>query len=410
MLRDLFYRLRALLRRGKLERELEEEMRHHAAATLRPATEAELEQTREACRDARGVGALESFARDLRLACRSLRHCPGFTLPAALTLALGLGAAVAIFAVAQAVLLKPLAYPNSGKLVLLRERLPAIIPGPIPVSAPDIPLLRAGGKSFDGVGAFQLEPLDLAGAGAAARVMAARVSSELFPLLGASPRLGHNFAATDDRPGQHVVLLSDALWRQRLGADPKAVGRVLRLEGQDYTVVGVMPPNFEFPPRGLPGEQPAELWVPMAFTPSELGDIADNFDNGVVARLNPGATLAAARAEMEVAQGRIRALWAGATGPLPETLRVEVVADPLREVAVGGARTLMDLLLGAAGLLLLMSCANVVNLYLVRTASRRHELALRAALGASRPRLVRQALTEAAVLALGAGALGAALA
>lgn len=406
MLNDLGYRLRALARRGQMERDLEAEMRHHAATT---GQERGLEQTKEGCRDARGVGGVETTLRDVRFGWRGLRHAPGFALPAGLTLALGLGATMAIFAVANAVLLQPLAYPGAGRLVLVRERIRLLAPQPIQVSAPDIAALRAGGAAFDGVGAYTEEHLDLAGAGAATRVRAARVTAELFPLLGVRPQLGHNFTAAQDQPGQHVVILSNALWRQRLGGDAQAVGRVVRLEGEPYTVAGVMPPGFEFPPRGLADSPPTALWVPMGFTPAELTDVADNFDNGVVARLRPGATLAEARAQMAVTAGRIQQTWQKKLGAVPG-LHLEVLADPLRSVVVAPSRGLMTLLLAAAGLLLLLSCANVVNLFLVRTGARRREMALRAALGASRGRLIRQGVTEAAVLALAAGGVGLGLA
>ncbi|MGH9467085.1 MAG: ADOP family duplicated permease [Terriglobales bacterium] len=407
MLHDIGYRLRALFGKGRLERDLNDEMAFHAATTGGFAGE---EAAKEACRDARGVSALETLARDIRYAVRSLRHAPGFAIPALLTLALGLGAAIAIFSVADAVLLQPLAYPQANRLVLIREVIPMMSKVPVTVSAPDIAAMRQSGTAFAQVGSFTEMQRDLVtGSGPAQRVETARVSFSLLSLLHAHTEIGQLFTAAQDTPGHNVALLSDALWRSNFGANPGVIGSSIHLDGQLYTIIGVTPPSFECPPRGLPDNRPAAIFVPMAFTPAELADLADDFDYYVVARLRPGATLAEARAQMGVAGGRILAAWTHKLGPL-HGLSVQVVADPLRELVVGPARVLMDLLIGAAALLLLLSCANAANLFLVRASTRRREWSLRSALGASGGRLIRQALTESTVLSLAAAACGLALA
>jgi len=392
---DLKYRLRRLLRRGTVERELAEEMAHHAAVQ---GNFADQEAVAEAVRDQSGVRGLERLGRDLRWAARSLRTAPGFTIPAVLTLALGMGAAAAIFSVANAVLLEPLAYPQPGQLVLLRERMRAFLPNPVGIPASDLAYLKAGGAAFEAMGAYSPEESDLTGVGAAQRLKGERVSPELLATLGAKPELGRSFRADEDRPGANVVLLSDGLWRRQFGADRGIVGRRLALNGMPTTVVGVMPAGFDCPPRGMPNTEPAQFWTPLALTAAERADVGDNFDFWAIARLRPGASLAQARAQMTAAAGRIQQLWERKVGRIPG-LKLEVVADPLRAVVVAGSRPLMELLLAAAGLLLLLSCANTANLFLVRASARRREWALRAALGAGRRQIMAQALTEAWMLA-----------
>lgn len=396
MIAAVKYRLRRLLRRRAVERELAEEMAHHASSGGGNFVEADA--VAEAVRDQSGVRGLEQLGRNLRWAARSLRSAPGFTVPAVLTLALGMGAAIAIFSVADAVLLQPLAYPSSSQLVLVRERMRAFLPNPVAIPASDISYVKAGGAAFAAVGAYTPEQLDLTGAGAAQRLDGERVSPELLETLGAAPELGRSFTPAEDRQDAGVVLLSDGLWRSQFGADRGIVGKSLELNGKAMTVVGVMPPSFSCPPRGMPNTKPARLWTPLALTSAERADVGDNFDFGVIARLRPGASIAQAQAQMTITAGRIQQMWERSVGKVPG-LHLEMVVDPLREVVVAGSRKLMDLLLGAAGLLLLLSCANTANLFLVRSSARRREWALRAALGAGRRQVVVQALTEAWMLA-----------
>ncbi|HXR97191.1 MAG TPA: ADOP family duplicated permease [Terriglobales bacterium] len=400
---DLRHRLRSLFQRSAVERELADELAHHAAlrGPLRGA-----DAVAEACRDARGVGPLETLARDLRWSWRSLFHAPGFTIPALLTLALGLGASVATYSAADSILLHPLLYPQADRLVLLRERLPMLSAAPLRVSLPDVPLMAEAGTAFTGVGASVVGKMDLSGQGAAERISVGHISSSLFPLLGVAPALGRGFTASEDHPGPHVAILSDSFWRAHFAADPNVVGRAVRMDGSAYTVIGVMPRQFQYPPAGLARYgQPAALWVPLQLTPAQLADVGDDFDYAAIARLRPQATIGEARAQMHAAAKAILDMWSAKAGPLPG-LKLEVVIDPLAGQVVAETLPLMRLLFLAAGLLMILSCANVANLFLVRAAGRRREWAMRSALGAARGRIVRQSLTESALLALLAAVAG----
>lgn len=403
MLEGWRFRMRALLRRGAVERELEQEMAHHRAVH---GAQGEEEAVKEACREARGAAWLWALGRDLRLGTRSLRQAPGFALPAILTLSLGLGAAIAIFAVVSAVLWQPLPFARDGQLLVVRERIALLGPVPIRVSAPDIAYIRADGAAFSGVAAYTSDQEVLGGGSTPERVPVTQMSAATTGLLAAKPLLGRGFEAAEDRPGSDVALLSEGLWRSRFGGDRGIVGRVIDLQGRPRTVVGVMPASFAFPPRGLDlDEPPAAIYVPLGLTPAVLADVADNFDYRVLARLRPGATLAQAGAEMAAAAPQIQHSWESKVGKVPG-LKLELVADQLRELIAAPLRPLMELLLGAAALLLALSGANAANLFLVRATTRRREWALCTALGAGRGRLARRMLVEAELVALAATALG----
>ena len=347
------------------------------------------------------------FWRDLRYAVRILVQKPLFTTIAALTLALGIGANTAVFSIINTVVLRPLPFRDPANLIYLEESLPKLTPFPFPFSPPDLVDFQRQQNSFDDVAAYQKNWFNLSGSAQPERIMGARISASLLPLIGVRPLIGRNFAHQEDQPGSQVVLLSYGLWQRRFGSDLEIQGKTVLLDEVPYSVVGVLPRQCRFPLSGLPmNGTPAEVYVPLALTNDELGQKGSHFNFSAIGRLKPGVSLAQARAEAQAIARRIQESYSADLQKALPGVELQILANPLHEMAVGNVRTPLLLMLAAVGLVLLIGCANVANLLLAKAAGRQREIALRMALGASRTQLARQMITESLALALFGGALG----
>jgi predicted permease len=415
--------LRAAFGRARLEDEMDAELRFHLdnfaedlARTGVPRAEAlrrarlefgAVERAKEECREQRGVRLLETFLQDLRYGVRCLRKNPGFTAVAVLTLALGIGSTAAVFSVVNAVLLKPLPYPEPARIVTPWWAWPVNDMGDeFPWGQRDFFAFRRQARTFQSLGAFKSDSFILTGSGDPLRLDGIRASAGFFPALGVQPLFGRTFDQEEEEPGHELeVVVSHQVWLDRFGGDPGVLGRSINLNGFSYAVIGVMPDGFAFPrgeemPFILGFPRQAQLWVPL---PTPLNPAGPQ-DLAVVGRLKNGASAVQAFAELQVFGKGVEAQYPQAVGYYTPVLK------PLVSQITGDTRRPLLLLLGAVAVVLLVACSNVANLLLARSLRRNKEFTLRGALGASRGRLLRQLLVENLVLALGGGLLGTLLA
>lgn len=416
ILRSITSGLRSLLKKGQVERELDEEL----SGFLEAAAEEKMRQglnrkdavravrlergapeaTKEVIRSARWESFVETCWQDLRFAARMLRKSPGFTAVAVLTLALGIGANTAIFSVIEAAFLKALPYPHSEQIVMVWEdvHLPHYQSDqntPAPGNFAD---WKKRNSVFSSMAAIGYRSWNLTGSGEPERIEGEAFSSNIFSVLQIYPVLGRTFTTEEDHPGSsHVALIGYGLWNSRFGGDPRILGQKIFLDGEDYTVIGVMPPGFRFP------DQDDQLYVPLALTEQQLANHGSHYLR-VVARLKPGVTLAQAQSEMSLIASQI-------TKQYPQSnTGVGVRLVPLRDQIAGSIRRPIFILFGVVGLLLLMVCANVANLLFARSSARGREFAVRATLGATPSRVARQLLVESLLLGILGGGLGLAFA
>lgn len=348
---------------------------------------------------------MESLIFDLKLVFRQLRKSPGFAATAVLMLAFGIGSVTAIFSLVDGILLRPLPFPDPGRLVTVGDQIRGMnwdYSGDGPVSPPEIRSYAEETHSFLAAGGYNQEDLELSGNGRPARLQAARMSPAAFAALGVAPVIGRVYTQQEDDQGAPVVLLSYTLWKSQFGGQKDVLGRKILLNRKPYTVIGVMPRSFDFPIAGGIFSR-CMLWVPLSFTTVEKSpDAAGDWDFAMVARLKPGVSLEEAHADAErVAQADMRRLPADLS-----TFEFRAVVRPLRGVTVRNAKPLLRVLLLAVTVVLLIACANLASLLLVRAVRYQREIAVRLALGASTRRLLRQVLLESLLLSLTGGLLG----
>ena len=418
-LKGIWLRMKALLRREELDRDLEDELAHHLEMRAQKHCEAGMDSVearyaarrqfgnttavKERNREMWTFPDLEVLWQDIRYSTRLLMKTPGFATIAVLTLALGIGANTAIFSVVNTVLLRQLPYRDPGHLVWATNFVPSQRQNL--VIADQYAGWRSQSTLFQGIAAYSASAeYTLTGVQTPQRLRAGRTTASFLEVLGIVPQLGRNFLPEEDRPGgPKVVLLSDAIWRSSFGADPNVTGRVVALDDDPYTVVGVLPHDFEFLDNS-----PVDLLVPFQLSDSSIQQSSRGImvmiqPMNVVARLRPGARVTSAVTELDGINKRVAQTLPGNLKRLGEG---QAQVFLLHDHEVGNVRPALLVLLGAVGFVLLIACSNVANLQLARTAAREKEVAIRGALGAGRWRLARLLITESSAVALAGGAAG----
>lgn len=352
---------------------------------------------------------MQKMVSDLRFVTRQLLKSPGFAVTAVLMLAFGIGATTAIFSIVDAVLLRPLPFPDSSRLMVLSDRLEGVSfdgNDEVGVTVPDIRTYTRETHAFSALGGYQYSGFELSGTGEPAQVNAARMTAGVFSALGVAPLLGRVFTADEDEHHQQVAVLSYGSWVNRFHRDPKVLGTKIDLDRKPYVVIGVMPRDFQFPM--VTGQvYHTDLWVPMSFRPDELTPVASaNWSYQMVGRLKPGVSPAQAQSDAEtVAQEIMRNFPA-----MIANLHISAMVRPLREDTVEKTKPLLRTLFLAVAVVLLIACVNLAGLMLVRAIRRQKEVAVRLALGARASALLRQAILESLVLSFSGGVLGLAMA
>ncbi|HTF37584.1 MAG TPA: ABC transporter permease [Blastocatellia bacterium] len=417
MLRKLTSYVRALLHKDKVEHDMDRELHFHLEMEIEEnvrrgmsLTEARrdalvkfggVEKFKEECRDVRGAPLIESLLQDVRYGARILFRNPGFTLVAVLTLGLGIGANTAIFSVIYGVLMRPLPYKDGNQLVIVQQQAPLAHVLNVPFSVKEVQDYREQNQTLDGVVEHHSMSFTLLGGQEPQRVQTGVVSANFFDVLGVKPLLGRTFVAADDEHGSDaVIVLSYQYWRQSHGGDPGIVGRTFQMNNRPHTVIGVLPPIPQYP-----NEQ--DVYMPTSHCPTRSSEQFMSNRNSrmmsVFGRLKPSVPLAQAQADLSTLASNLQKQYPDSY-PANRGYAASVV--PLQEELTRRAKPTFLILLGTAGLVLLIACANVANLTLARLMRREREMAIRAALGAGRGRLIRQLLTESVLLSFAGGVLG----